>query len=243
MPFLEQSVLERGWDYSKSYADHSDEVRQTSLAVYCCPSRRSVSEAIGQGLLTGATTVMIRLPCGCTVPVQTSSSEMKTGGLGDYGGNHGDLSPGSNGLASDFYYGGNGTGIIISSQAKCAAGLPGEWVDKIKRGNVTDGLSNTILSGEMHVPMGRLSQAGFDAFIFNGDHVFNSTRIGGPTIPIVNNLRDESNGLVSWGSWHPGVCNFAFADGSVRAISNQLDTETLGYFCNRADGQASENAE
>lgn len=166
----------------------------------------------------------------------SSGSTLISGAVGDYGANHGDLSPGSYGLPTDFYYGGNGTGVIISSQAKCNSNSPVDWIDRIDSADVTDGLSNTVLIGEMHVPMGKLGQAGLDAFIYNGDIVFNSARVGGPTVPIVQNPRDEGNGLVSWGSWHTGVCNFTFADGSVRTIANTIDTETLGFLCNRSEG-------
>lgn len=76
-----------------------------------------------------------------------------------------------------------------------------------------------------------------DAFIFDGDEVFDSARLGGPTLPIVSDIRDEYNGLVSWGSWHVGYCQFAMADGSIRAVSNAIDTETLGNLCNRRDNQ------
>lgn len=236
MPFMEQQAAEARWDYSVAYSDHSDEVREFTLSSYCCPSRRSASDAVGSGLISGTTTTWITLPCGCRVPVTTSGSRSVRGAVGDYGGNHGDLSPGSFGLPSDFYYGGNGTGVIISSHAKCNSGVPQDWADKIRMKDVTDGLSNTFMAGEMHVPLGKLGQSPEDAFIFNGDHVFNSTRVGGPTVPIVQDLRDESNGLVSWGSWHPGVCHFVLADGSVRGIAKTVDTETLGNFCNRGDG-------
>lgn len=237
MPFLEQSSAESRWDYTIPYADHSDAVREFTLSAYCCPSRRTASDAVGQGVVSGTTTTWMTLPCGCKVPVSTKNSRQVSGAVGDYGGNHGDLSPGSNGLPSDFYYGGNGNGVIISSHAKCNTGEPHEWTDRVRMGDVTDGLSNTFLSGEMHVPLGKLGQSPEDAFIFNGDHVFNSTRVGGPTVPIVQDNRDEANGLVSWGSWHGGVCQFALADGSVQSVSKQIDTETLGYFCNRMDGQ------
>ncbi len=100
-----------------------------------------------------------------------------------------------------------------------------------------DGVSHTIVVGEMHVPINRLTRSPYDAFIFNGDQFQNSTRVGGPTVPIVQDLYDETNGLVSWGSWHVGMCHFAFADGSVRSLSSGIDTETLGYFCNRRDGK------
>lgn len=236
MPFIEQSAAQARWDLSLPYSSHSDEVRRFTVASYCCPSRRSVSDAVGEGLLSGTVTTWITLPCGCRLPMTTDSTRMMVGAVGDYGGNHGDLSPGSVGSPDDFYYGGNGTGVIISSQAKCNSGIPTDWVDKVKQANITDGLSNTFLVGEMHVPLGKLGKAPLDAFIFNGDSAFNSTRVGGPTVPIVQDLHDESNGLVSWGSWHPGVSHFAFADGSVRGISKNMDTESLGNLCNRHDG-------
>jgi prepilin-type N-terminal cleavage/methylation domain-containing protein len=243
MPFLEQAAANQRWDYAVPYANHADEVREFTLSAYCCPSRRSATEAIGNGLIAGSTTTWVTLPCGCRVPITSPGSQTVNGAVGDYGGNHGDLSPGSFGLPSDFYFGGNGTGVIISSHANCSSGIPADWTDKIRMRDITDGLSNTFLAGEMHVPIGKLRQSPEDAFIFNGDHVFNSTRVGGPTVPIVQDNRDTANGLVSWGSWHPGVCHFALADGSVRGIAKSIDTETLGNLCNRHDGNVTSHAD
>ena len=42
--------------------------------------------------------------------------------MADYAGNHGDLSPGAVGAATDFYYGGNGSGVIISVRPNCRGG-------------------------------------------------------------------------------------------------------------------------
>jgi prepilin-type N-terminal cleavage/methylation domain-containing protein len=236
MPFLEQQAAEDRWDYSIPYVNHDESVRSFTLSSYCCPSRRSVSDAVGVGITAGSAIRWITLPCGCRVPLKTRGAQSVAGAVGDYGGNHGDLSPGSFGLPTDFYYGGNGTGVIISSHARCNSDIPMDWLDKVRMKDVVDGLSNTILAGEMHVPIGKLGQSPEDAFIFNGDHVFHSTRVGGPTVPIVTDNRDSLNGLVSWGSWHPGVCHFAVSDGSVRGISKTIDTETLGNLCNRQDG-------
>ncbi len=235
MPFLEQTAVERQWDYSKSYANHPAATREQVLSVYVCPSRRSPANAIGSGVIATTTTKWIRLPCGCEVPIVSAGSTTVSGAVGDYGGNHGDLSPGSFGLPTDFYYGGNGTGTIISSRARCNGSMPIDWIDRIAHKDVTDGLSHTILTGEMHVPMGKLGQSPEDAFIYNGDSVFNFSRVGGPTVPIVSDARSTGNSLVAWGSWHPGVCQFALADGSVRSIAVALDTEALGNLCNRAD--------
>jgi prepilin-type N-terminal cleavage/methylation domain-containing protein/prepilin-type processing-associated H-X9-DG protein len=243
MPYLEATNLEQRWDYSVAYSDHDDFTRATTLPVYCCPARRTAGDAVGVGTIVSGATVWITLPCGCKVPLVGGGDLSLSGAVGDYGGNHGDISPGSSGLPTDFNYGGNGTGIIISVRAKCRDGVPRNPQDRIRMASVTDGLSNTILSGEMHVPIGRLGTSPFDAFIFNGDHVFNTGRIGGPTMPICKNLKGEGDDLVRWGSWHHGRCNFSFADGSVRTLSVHIDTETLGHMSHRADGNTVQEAE
>lgn len=237
LPFVEQAAAEQRWNYAVSYAVHDADTRSFVSPIYVCPTRRSITEAVGIGLIAGSSSTWITLPCGCQIQVPTSDAEYGPGALGDYGGNHGDLSPGAFGLPTDFYFGGNGTGVIISSRAKCQGDTPMDWIDRIKIKDVSDGLSNTILAGEMHVPVGRLQEAGVDAFIYNGDTLFHSARVGGPTVPIVQDLRDDQNGLVSWGSWHRGGCTFALCDGSVRVISNTIDTDTLGKLCHRSDGQ------
>lgn len=249
LPYLEQSSIEEEWDYGLEYAAHEDRVREFRVPVYSCPTRRRPGNAVANGLLSaGAGT--ITLPCGCQVPVGGEGGATATGAVGDYGGNHGDLSPGAFGLSTDFYYGGNGTGIIISSRAKCDADTPITWVDRIRHGDVSDGLSNTILAGEMYVPNSkiglspgdsaiiRLGGTNGDPFIFNGDSFFNSMRVGGPTVPIIGRLNElGGNSMVSWGSSHVTVCYFAMADGSVRGISPSLDTEMLARIGNRHDHQ------
>ena len=44
-----------------------------------------------------------------------------------------------------------------------------------------------------------------------------------------------------FGSWHSGVCQFVFCDGSVRAIATTVDNAILGRLAERADGQAIAN--
>ncbi|MEM8733440.1 MAG: DUF1559 domain-containing protein [Planctomycetota bacterium] len=236
LPFLEQQAAFNRWDCSDPYADHPDEVRTFTISTFCCPARRGVADAIGDGI-SASSSATCYLPCGCPYPCLNGSSGNISGAVGDYGGNHGDMSSGSSGLPTDFYFGGNGNGLIITSRAQCEDSIPRDWIDRIDVADATDGLSNTFLAGEMHVPLGRLGQSPGDAFIFNGDNVFNSGRVGGPGVPIVTNLKDEGNGLASWGSWHIGTCQFTMGDGSVHGISVNIDTETLSYLCNREDNQ------
>ncbi|MFO0912583.1 MAG: DUF1559 domain-containing protein [Pirellulales bacterium] len=236
LPYLEHAEVAQAWDLSRAYDDHPEEVRTRTISLYRCPTRRSEDETVGSGVIASTSTQWLVLPCGCRYPLVSETSTTVRGAVGDYGGNHGDLSPGSYGMSTDFYYGGNGTGVIISSRAQCQQDKPVDWIDRIGARNLKDGFSKTLLAGEMHVNTGQLGQAPEDAFIFNGDQFSYSTRIGGPTVPIVTDVDTSPNGLLSWGSAHRGLCYFVLCDGSVQALDNMLDTEILGNLSHRADG-------
>jgi hypothetical protein len=49
---------------------------------------------------------------------------------------------------------------------------------------------------------------------------------------------DQSWG--NFGSHHPEICLFAFADGSVRGLPKSIDEVVLGYLANRKDDQTVE---
>lgn len=243
MPYLDAKNQAEQWEFAVPYDAHPTTTRTQSLAVYCCPTRRSLRDAKGTGQIVGSGTRWMRIPCGCKIPIPTDDVVNAPGAVGDYGGSHGDPSPGSNGLSTDFNFGGNGTGIIISVRPRCSDGLPVRWEDGVNQAMVLDGLSNTFLAGEMHVPIGLLGRSPFDAFIFNGDHVFNTGRLAGPGMSISRNPRGQEAELSRWGSWHVGHCNFVFADGHVRSLSVQTDTQTLGLFAHRADGVSHNGAQ
>lgn len=157
------------------------------------------------------------------------------GALGDYAGNHGDLSPGATGEPTSFYFGGNGTGVLIASRATCAEGKPLAWVDRIRIHDVTDGLSNTFLAGERHVPASRLGMLPDDGSIYDGNAFSYASRLAGPGAHLARNAHDLNAGL-SFGSWHPDICQFVMADGSVRSVGCQISTTVLGALSNRRDG-------
>ena len=237
MPFIEANNVYQEWDLSAPFSLHPDVAKDTALQVFCCPTRRSVAEAVSDdaNITIGAT-----LPCGCG---GSENIAVVGGATGDYVGNHGDPSPGSRGKSSDYWRGGNGTGVIISSRAKCIRHpslnigmVPGRWTDLMTVKKVSDGLSNTFLLGELHVQPGRLNQMPFNGPIYNGEDLAAFARIGGPTVPIAKSPNEEPGAIFGFGSWHLGVCNFAMADGSTRSVNNNLDTETLGQLCHRGDG-------
>lgn len=230
LPFLEQRALYEKWNLSASYEDHDDEVISKALEIFLCPSRHSLTNA---NVPTEVKELYVRAPCGCG---GLASIEIVGGATGDYAGNHGDLSPGSTGSANDYYYGGNGTGVLISSQAEEVARRKLNWIDRINFASITDGSSNTTLAGELHVVPENLNQIPFNGPIYNGEDLAAFTRIGGPGVPILSGRQKSETGVLGFGSWHPGLCNFVFADGSTRFVANDIDTVSLGNLCNRRDG-------
>jgi prepilin-type processing-associated H-X9-DG protein len=42
---------------------------------------------------------------------------------------------------------------------------------------------------------------------------------------------------IRFGSWHTGICNFVFCDGSVRSLPFNIDINTLRLLAVRNDGQ------
>jgi prepilin-type N-terminal cleavage/methylation domain-containing protein/prepilin-type processing-associated H-X9-DG protein len=231
LPYLEQQPFFAQWDLSQSYNDHPAEALKHAVASFVCPSRRSIDNALAESVFEKA---LVPLPCGCGGWVQL---EVVGGATGDYAGNHGDLSPGSIGASTDYYYGGNGTGVIISSQAKRNGNGPQlTWVDRVSYEKISDGSSNTALAGELHVAPDNLNTIPFNGPIYNGEDLAAFTRVGGPGVGLLSGA-DESNTVLGFGSWHPGTCNFVYADGSTKAVDNDVDTVTLGQICHRSDGQ------
>ena len=231
LPFVEQQNFYNQWDLSASYTDHPNEVVSQALPIYVCPTRRGVDNAQAPD---STKNVLVTAPCGCGGWLQI---KVVGGATGDYAGNHGDLSPGSTGKASDYYYGGNGTGVIISSQAKASVSGNLNWIDKIRFASISDGTSQTALAGELHVTEESLNQIPYNGPIYNGEDLAAFTRVGGPGVPILSSREKPISGVLGFGSAHPQVCNFVFADGSTHSLRNSTDTVTLGQICHRADGE------
>ena len=120
------------------------------------------------------------------------------------------------------------------------------WSGGYEFREITDGLSNTLLAGEKHLPTEALNQAVADVSIYNGDYGSSFALAGvkyplarGPSDPLslTPERPDRATGWVYFGSWHPGAIHFAMCDGSVQVIAVEIDLETLGFLAQRDDGE------
>ena len=228
LPYIEQANVHDQWDEYQTYGQNPAEARNHALGIFLCPSRHSADRAVVDDEV-----VRITAPCGCPSGTQV----VPGGAIADYGANHGDLSPGALSRPTDFYWGGNGTGVIISSRPKGdETAIKRDWLDKIDTADVTDGLSNTLMIGELFIPRGEDMKTPYNGPAYFGRHLTNFARIGGPGVPLAHGPDDQRANLYSFGSLHDGIVQFALADGSVRPIATSVSTRVLGYLSNRRDG-------
>jgi len=138
------------------------------------------------------------------------------------------------------------TGVFVVASCRCAGSDPnlkfmGNCTYRVTFKMITDGLSKTLLIGEKHVPEGWLgAQRVRDCSAYNPDQLEVIGRFAGPNHPLARPGDYEGYSYnLSFGSWHPGVCQFALVDGSVAAISVTIDPVLLGYLSDRDDGNTS----
>jgi hypothetical protein len=114
----------------------------------------------------------------------------------------------------------------------------GQQISETRFGNIVDGVSNTIFFGEKHVRLGRFgnstSNNDGDASIYNGDIFPNALRAAGSSRLIA--IAPTSSFNNQFGSYHPGICQFAMGDGSVRQLPISTPGTVLDLLALRDDG-------
>lgn len=123
--------------------------------------------------------------------------------------------------------------------------------------DIVDGTSNTALIGEKHIstPCLNIGTGSADVGCADGSVLgmrfyaqLHSVRYlefplaRGPqdTIGSPGTAPGQVNSGVHWasfGSWHPGICQFVFGDGSVRAVANNTALRVLWQTGDRRDGE------
>ncbi|MDB5306978.1 MAG: hypothetical protein JWO38_1180 [Gemmataceae bacterium] len=100
--------------------------------------------------------------------------------------------------------------------------------------DITDGLSNTLLVGEKHVPQGKDGVGWWDCSMYNGDYPQCSCRAASRLYPLTTNPSDTG---WKFGSRHTGTVLFCFADGRVQRVPETINPYTLELLGMRDDGQ------
>jgi len=130
-----------------------------------------------------------------------------------------------------------GSGAVWDTDTK-TDGVMANIID-VRLADVLDGTSNTFLVGEKHVRKGNFGQTSYDDSIYNGNDLPNIGRFAGVGALLATKVDDAfqvgtANGA-NFGSWHTGVCQFVYCDGSVRAVATSTVADTLRKLANRSD--------
>lgn len=227
LPFIEQQSLhELGKGMNNSEKRNAvTEVCTTALPVYLCPSRRR------------AKTYQYRL---FNLYPLRNTSELSVCTKADYAAN-----------AGDYYIDGPGGPETLAE----GDSEKYEWLEQdlmngiifqrseIELRHIKDGMTNTYLIGEKHLEWKHYKDGhggGDDqtAFVGYDQDVNRWTSFEGVPNPPLQDQRDKKD-WARFGSAHPAGCNFVFCDGSVRAVSYDVDGELHRGMGPRNDGQPS----
>ena len=104
----------------------------------------------------------------------------------------------------------------------------------VRFSDITDGLSNTLLVGEKHVPLNHFGAGPLDSSAYNGDYFLSHARPAGPDYPLAQTLTEISP---VFGSYHTFVVQFAFCDGHVELLKRSISPATLGLLASINDGK------
>src|SRR5262249_16439484 len=102
----------------------------------------------------------------------------------------------------------------------------------VRFSDITDGLSNTLLVGEKHVPLNYFGPGPLDTSLYNGAYSPSHARAAGPDYPLAQSLTELK---AVFGSYHTAVVQFGFCDGSVRPLPRSINPTVLGLLASRND--------
>ena len=211
LPFIEGGNQYEKWDVTRRASFQPIEAYQPVVKTYICPSRPLPVLSVGDFASPG-------------------------GSLTDYAASFG---------TEALYTSSNGA--LIPNLPFVAQDPSGEWKvtkwsGQTRFADILDGTTNTTLFGEKHIRPNSLRGKNEDRSVFSGVRNTHRRMMGispngnlRPLLPPRVQASPVANS--SFGGPHPGVCLFAFCDGSVKPIRITADLQTLSYLVTRDDGQ------
>lgn len=209
LPQMEQDNLYRHWQMSLPYYQQTPVARLSGVRSYFCPTRRTASDAL-LGSISGDQPSMAEWGTATHYP----------GGLSDYAAV----------IDRTGYDYSNGT--VSGTGGAFQLGMGFRLLD------FSDGLSNSFLIGEKHIPEQKNGIGWWDCSAYNGDYMPCSSRAASRTYPLTTNQKDSA---WKFGGRHTQVVLFCFADGHVQNIPEITDPYVLELLNQRNDGQVIPN--
>jgi len=241
LPYIEQKALYDMYDFSV-FSDEDGKtganriVRQTPIAVYRCPTDLQKGE-IGNPGEGGRRYDGILFARSSYVGVAGQSYGHPRDcpdRCGNFDFNWSESSP--------LYNNGRGgwRGAITLVDDLTA----GSQLQPVRQAEVQDGTSNTVLIGEAHKPKDRPDRAPFWALGGN-TYTIRIMQVNAWSLRYLEYDKCEaawpSNHCQrGYGSYHPGGLNFAFADGSTRPISRNVEMAIIGAVSSIQGGETAD---
>jgi prepilin-type N-terminal cleavage/methylation domain-containing protein len=252
LPYMEQQNAYELWNVNQRYADQSAPARQAQIASYFCPSRRAPPQlSRAEDLNVTDSSPPPEFSSGSSEQ-RFSAANMIIGATGDYAACVGDMRGNANNPNAQAWFNTNSSGAIIIGTPKPAVANPtpaGFTITGFKSNtrleDILDGTVNVFLAGEKHVPQGMFGRLKVgDGPLYSGAWTAFAGRIAGFEDPLARGPDDTtpSAGVVDgiyarkFGSYHPGICQFVFCDGSVKGIRTSISSTTLRALACRKDG-------
>jgi prepilin-type N-terminal cleavage/methylation domain-containing protein len=118
-----------------------------------------------------------------------------------------------------------------------------QWSGQLRFADITDGTTSTLMFGEKHIRPNSLRGKNEDRSVFSGVRNTHRRMAGlDPTSleqrPLLSpEIQTLALSNSSFGGPHPGVCQFALCDGSVRPIAITADLSVLTALATRGRGE------
>jgi prepilin-type N-terminal cleavage/methylation domain-containing protein/prepilin-type processing-associated H-X9-DG protein len=254
LPYVEQGSTYARFDVNQSSVHQPDEAKKAEVKIFFCPARRGPGQgfSVAEGWQQNDTAPPPD-PVTASAEQRFSAANNPPAALGDYAACVGDMRGAPNNPSQQNWFNDKSNGAIIIgtpspsiSTTTADTTVLTKWKSNTNLQSITDGTSSTFLAGEKHVPVGMFGRVRVgDGSIYHGSWTCFSGRIAGIEDPLAQGPTDitPSTGVVDgiyarrFGSYHTGVCQFVFCDGSVRAIRNSIDTANLRRLAVRNDGE------